>query len=280
MKCFNNPIINTNYSHVTLWNNIFNGYEEEKKLYWSYNIKLSSKICVFMSDNRKLSYDFENTDYNSLVASINYEYCKKYNYDFYYYRPHLNNNYSINNCINPISKNMRHASWSKLLSTDQALSLNYDYIVYIDSDCIFKNFNQSIEDIIKLLLNYDTIFYNDFPWSETLPCAGFYICKTNFKNKQFINEWYNTDIPNNDTIHNWEQDALYKIYKNYNIYILNGCMFREKDGQFLRHIGSDDKHNRIPYFKDFIISNNIDYKSNILNINCVEYNTDNYVFLK
>ena len=34
-----------------------------------------------MSDNRPLSTDIITATYNSLVAAINYEYCKKYGYD-------------------------------------------------------------------------------------------------------------------------------------------------------------------------------------------------------
>ena len=97
------------------------------------------KICVFMSDNRLLSNDINNANYNSLTASINYEYCKKYNYNFLYYRPYLDNKEIIDlyNCPDPNSSELRHAAWSKLLSTQLALQLDYDYIVYIDSDCIF-----------------------------------------------------------------------------------------------------------------------------------------------
>ena len=47
-------------------------------------------ILVFMSDNRKLDKNIRSAEYNSLAAAINYEYCKKYNYDFIYYRPYLN----------------------------------------------------------------------------------------------------------------------------------------------------------------------------------------------
>jgi hypothetical protein len=45
------------------------------------------RILVFMSDNRSIDPDIEKASYNSLVASINYEYCKKHKYDFLYYVP-------------------------------------------------------------------------------------------------------------------------------------------------------------------------------------------------
>ena len=73
-----------------------------------------------MSDNRNLEMDFKEAKYNSLAASINYEYSKKHNYDFIYYRPYLKDeeNFNLTNCVDPNNiTDLRHASWSKLLST-------------------------------------------------------------------------------------------------------------------------------------------------------------------
>ena len=100
------------------------------------------KICVFMSDNRKLSTDRETADYNSLSAVINYEYCKKHNYDFIYYRPYLynENEITLNNCIDPNTKLFRHPSWSKILSTKLAFKLTASFnklSSLIDSNTIY-----------------------------------------------------------------------------------------------------------------------------------------------
>jgi len=232
------------------------------------------KILIFMSDNRFLSKNYNNAEYNSYVACINYEYCKKYNYDFIYYRPYLDNIKSVvlNNCKDPNSGNLRHAAWSKLLSTNIALELSYDYIVYIDSDCIFKNFNKSLEDFINLY-NKPIIFLNNKPWGDTVPCSGFYICKVSSYTKKFIKDWYNVCIPTRNIYHAWEQDALWQIFRNYDIAIVDQWMFREEDDQLLRHVASWEKEKRLPYFRNFIHVNGIDYSRNIMNINVVEYNT-------
>lgn len=232
------------------------------------------KILVFMSDNRILEKNIETANYNSLTASINYEYCKNHNYDFIYYRPYLDdiNNIVLNNCIDPNTNTERHAAWSKLLSTKLALQLNYDYIVYIDSDCIFKNWNIYIEYIIKIGINNDIIFFNNQPWNLNLPCSGFYICKNNLNTKKFLNDWYNTNISQNNISHAWEQNSLWAILSNYNIGLVDSLMFFEEDNQFLRHIGSCNSTDRIPYFQNFIKLKNINY-SNISEIISINYDT-------
>jgi hypothetical protein len=239
-----------------------------------------SRFLIIMSDNRIIEKLIAKAEYNSLVASINYEYCKKHNYDFLYYRPYLINKNEVKllNCKNPITNNLRHSSWSKLLSTSLAFELKYDYVVYIDSDCIFKDFNQTLPDFIKPYTNKDIIFLNNKPWGDDKPCAGFYICKVNEYTKQFIQDWYNLNIPEKDTNHAWEQDALWRIFKNYNIAIVNSWMFKEDNHQFLRHICSLEKNNRLSYFSSFIKSMNIDYEKNINEINVIEFDTNIKMF--
>ena len=230
-----------------------------------------------MSDNRPLESNINISAYNSLVASINYEYCKKHNYDFIYYRPYLSdiNIIDINNCIDPNTNNPRHSAWSKILSTKLALQLSYDYIVYIDSDCIFKNTEQTIEPFIEPYTKSDVIFLNNKPWGDDLPCSGFYICKVCDTTKQFINDWYNVNIPEYNIKHIWEQAALWEIYSKYNIAIVDSWMFKEVDGQYLRHVGSTEHNIRIPYFLDTIKKYNINYSQNINNIQNISYSTTN-----
>jgi hypothetical protein len=236
------------------------------------------KILVFMSDNRSLENDINKSNYNSLTASINYEYCKKNNYDFIYYVPYFNdiNDNILYNCLDPKNNILRHSAWSKLLSTKLALSLDYDYIVYIDSDCIFKDNNRRIEDFINKYSEYDTIFLNNRPFNNNNePCSGFYICKKGVKTEEFIDDWYNVDMKEKNKNHAWEQDGLYSIYKNYNIITIdNENFFNENNNQFLRHVCHCENKNRIPYFKKFIEDKRIDFSLNILAIKCIYFNTN------
>lgn len=235
------------------------------------------RILVFMSDNRNLDANIDSASYNSLVAAINQEYCKRYNYDFVYYRPYLNNRSDapLYNCIDPNTGELRHASWSKLLSTSKLLESSYDYIVYIDSDCIFKDFNQSLENFFQPYSHYQILFLNNKPChDDNLPCAGFYALRINDYTRQFVREWYAVNLKEKNRDHMWEQEALWLIYTRYHVGIIDSWMFREVDGQFLRHIHSYDNALRIPYFRAFIDQKAINYEDTILQIKIVEFNTN------
>lgn len=235
------------------------------------------KILLFMSDNRLLNNNFNTASYESLVCSINYNYSKLHGYDFIYCRPFLNTreNTSFYNCFDPNSGQVRTAHWSKLLSTTKMLELKYDYICYIDSDCIFKDFNKKIEELISQHPTKNIIFLNDKPWSNILPCSGFYICKVCDETKKIISRWFNVNIPSKNREHSFEQQALYEIINTLDAGIIDSWMFEEKENQFLRHIGSSEDrtfHNRIPYFKNFIINKKLEY--NISSVNIFEFNTN------
>lgn len=238
------------------------------------------RILVFMSDNRILNNEKDKATYNSLVAAINAEYCKKHNYDFIYYRPYLDNKEIITlyNCIDPHTNTLRHASWAKQLSTNLALELNYDYVVYIDSDCIFKDFNYTLESIIQQFSDKNIIFFNNKPWGDNVPCGGFYIAKVCDYTKQFFIDWFNVNVQLFNKKHPWEQDALWRIFHKYNIVVLDTWMFREIEGQFLRHVGccdeSNDVNHRVNYFTKFINDKNINYEATITEIKCIDFNTN------
>ena len=234
------------------------------------------RILVFMSDNRNITPDMPAADYNSLTAAINYEYCKKHNYDFIYYRPYFKNEHviSIYNCIDVNTKEPRDAAWSKLLSTILALELNYDYVVYIDSDCIFRNFDMTIEDFIAPHTDKLLIFLNNKPWGDDKPCSGFYVCNVCDASKDIIRNWYNMNLPEKNKNRAWEQDALWCMYEGLNISIVDMWMFEEEEGQFLRHItGYNQKHIRMPYFFDIISKFNIDYNKNIQDTHVISFDT-------
>jgi hypothetical protein len=245
-----------------------------------------SKILVLMSDNRSLENDFQKANYNSLVAAINYEYCKTQGYDFIYYKPYLINkdNNEILNCKSPHTQKLRHSAWAKILSMIQSFDLNYDYFVYIDSDCIFKDFNKSLDEFIYPYPNKDIYFLNNKPWCNQCPlggfypCSGFYICRYTDISKKFMYNWYKMDVEWYNENHPWEQHALWQFFYDYNqfIEIIDSWMFKETEDQFLRHIGICEGHNRIPYFANFIQSKNIDYVKNIKEIKVVQFDTDKY----
>jgi len=232
------------------------------------------KILVFMSDNRPVTSE----SYVSYVAAINFEYCKKYGYDFTYYVPYYKDKHAkaLHNCIDPNSMEKRHAAWSKLLSAQLALKQSYDYVVYIDSDCIFRDFSISLEMFLEPYLDRDFVFTNDQPHNPTKPNTGFFACKVNERTKQNIRDWYNCSIPEHNISHAYEQNALWKILNTFNMHLVNMWVFYEAD-EFLRHISSFVDEERLPYFSNFVKTAGIDYIKNITTIHqshMIEFDTD------
>jgi hypothetical protein len=239
------------------------------------------KILVFMSDNRPLDPNPETQEYNSVVAAINAAYCKQHGYDFLYYQPYLRvkEPLCLYNCLDPTTKEPRHASWSKLLSTKLALDLHYDYIMYIDSDCIFKRFDLRIESFLEPYLEKSILFWSNKPWSTSHPCAGVYLCKVCDQTKDLIKSWYNYSIPAHNTQHMYEQNALWQFFGELNMAIIDDTMFSEVDGQFLRHIGIDVHYQRLPYFKRFHEEKGISYSESIQTIQVVQFDTEHGILV-
>ncbi len=205
------------------------------------------RILVIQSDNR--SQDSEG--YHHYCSKINQLYCEKHGYDYHY---------------EVVPPSHRHPSWQKLQVCEALLEQydnQYDFYVYTDTDCIFKDFDVSIEKYIEdsTYVKLDPLasitFLNDQPWSKELPCAGFFIFTS--QNKQMFQDWWNTDLPTYDQIHPFEQQALYENLNSYHFNVIDDWMFVEVKGQFIRHIGSQEGHNRLPYFTMFY--NNLIYKN-------------------
>lgn len=257
------------------------------------------KILVFMSDNRALEVNTSTAGYCSLAAVINATYCQRHGYDFKYYKPFIGiddeRNARLFNCMDPNSHELRHASWAKILAALHILDVydhNYDYIVYIDSDCIFKTHETTIESIIKQYPEHSTnlIFFNDNPWSPEDPCGGFFIAATNNlhiqRTKRILEKWYQHKSPKHNREHPWEQAALVHLYTNQSnktkdadvlgIRVHDAVMFNEEAGQFLRHICHDESHSRTPYFRNFILTilRNIDYTTTIRKIDSEAIDTN------
>jgi hypothetical protein len=231
-----------------------------------------------MADNRPLNTVFASSDYHSLAAAINKVYCDRHGYDFLYYRPYLDDpaTISLHNCQNPHTNAPRHCSWSKILASLLALKkTEYDYYVYIDSDCIFRNMDITLEDTIATAPTSDLIFMNNRPWNHNKLCAGFYILKNTDKSRQFLVDCYMYNCPDFDINHHWEQEAFRRVIAGgkYNSALIDTIWFDESPGQQLRHISSHTRHLRIPYFKEFINNNNLNYSEIISSIISISFPT-------
>lgn len=238
---------------------------------------LPPRICVVMSDNRPLQPTFANSQYNSHCAVINYSYCLQHGYDFTYYRTYLGqkDSYSLYNCIDPNQPSeTRHAAWSKLLSILDAMDRPYDWIAYIDSDCIFKDFDTRIEYFFSDYLNKNIVFLNNMPWNPDKPCSGFILCRVDSTTRKYVQDWYSFHLPHNNKRHPYEQNALWQLFQKWDSYgLVYSIMFGESQHQFLRHLCHHDNEQRNHYFRQFIADKGIDYKSVLPDISCKEFDT-------
>lgn len=252
-----------------------------------------------MCDNRPLNQNLDEAEYNSLAACINKLYCEHHGYDFLYSICNFKNSTDLYSCVDPLSKQPRHAAWARLVKTIELIEQNkYDRIVYIDSDCIFKNHSIKIETFIESNLDKDVVFINNNPWHMFLPCSGFYVSKLNKATLKFFKDWYEMDIPFKNTERYWEQDALWLLIYNLNpkqayitklhnhlipnrpwpqnIGLIDAAMFYEKDLQYLLHICGQHAEYRKPKFTHIIRSNNIPFELVIKNTTTEQFDTSAY----
>lgn len=235
-------------------------------------------IAVFISDNRPLVSNKETCQYNSCAAYINAIYCLGHKYDFYYFKPC---GADVFVCRDLTTGEKRHASWAKVLSAYLLLtSVNskYDYVVCIDSDCVFKNIHKPLESILAAFPDHDIITANNAPYHPHLPCCAFFICKNTEWTRQFLKEWYMYPNPSSDSdiwkcvlaeakktypIPNfklgeyWEQDTLWLLLEDADIaahvHILDeSIMFAESSDQYLIHISHERHTLRKPYLKGYV----------------------------
>jgi hypothetical protein len=238
-----------------------------------------------MSDNRGLSSSLDDVQYNSLSTLINYNYCKINGYDFIYYQPYYKelNLTSIYNCVDPNSGELRHPSWSKLLSVIKSIDLGFEYIVYIDSDAIFRTLDYTIEKFInKHLGKNDFIFLDNSPnpdvHIEKSVCCGFFILKNNETTKKNIIDWYKSNLSFFNKHQFYEQSALWSSHLDkMRISVATEYHFHEDPGQFIRHLHSGIMGYRLPYFNNVIKEQDLNL-IDILKVKWIQYDTSEITF--
>jgi hypothetical protein len=233
------------------------------------------KIAIFICDNRPLDSNKDTCQYNSLVAYINAIYSAGHKYSFYYFKPFGNDVLYV--AKDPNTGEQRHASWAKLLSATLLLNTNtYDYVVCIDSDCVFKNIHTRLESLIESHPEKDFIVANNSPYHPHLPCCAFFICKNTEWTRGFLKDWYMYANPSSDSaewkhvievanqtykIHftlgtYWEQDTLWLLMQDpeisSHIHIFEeSIMFAESATQYLIHISHERNDIRKRYFLEY-----------------------------
>jgi len=248
-----------------------------------------NKIVALTSDNRKLNFN-QKLRYIEYCALINKSYFLNYNIDFFIVK--IDNTLSSNlvskkDCISGYSRSAlspKAASWTKLLAIYSFFKSQYDYILYLDSDCIVNNHKIKPNFLIKNLHNKQALFYSDRPWNKKLPNCGFILMKNNTYNKIFIRNWWNTFSKKNLS-HPYEQywfqnfwkKNKQKVKKNFKLLNDNICSL-ESDKQFIFHMTRDfrSKNKNNFFFKKCIKENGIKFRNikNSLKYCTIKINTN------
>jgi hypothetical protein len=228
-----------------------------------------SKIAIITSDNRDVKFNNKKNNYVELSALINLNYAIRNKCDFFFFK--IIDDFNINylnkketlSSYSRLARSCKAASWVKLLTIYSALNLNYKYIIYLDSDCIFNNQKININQIIRLLKKKQMLFYSDKPWNVDLPNCGFILLKNSYFNKSFIKSWWQTFSLKNLT-HPYEQFWLQKFWLNNSklvkkkIILLPDEICRLKNNkQFIFHMTSDFAKKRDHFFTNYAYKNKL-----------------------
>jgi hypothetical protein len=242
-----------------------------------------------MSDSRSLESDKGSAGYHSLAAFINAAYARRWGYDFIYIRtPEMPVTASISDfvrvttslgrrllkggfrsptqertcCYNAKLREPRCGSFAKLVAMRDAVAMPYDTIVYIDSDCVFRDHERSVEDFtshcpVHRGVPFDQArigFLRNIPWTPDLPCAGFFIARNGPETRALLRKWWDYPNPEHAFQHDFEQSSLREIYPEVSsqICVWDAIFFQEQEGQWLRHVSSDQRELRMPYFSRMV----------------------------
>jgi hypothetical protein len=127
-----------------------------------------------------------------------------------------------------------------------ALALDYDQIVYLDSDCVFKDQDTGIDSFVErtpvqvgtTFVKCCFAFLNNTPWNENMPCSGFMIAKNCPATLSLLKKWWNFPNPGKNFDNEFEQASLHEIFvESINqLCVWDSISLFEKGGQFLRHV--------------------------------------------
>ena len=189
---------------------------------------------MFYDDNIKI--------YGDINYKINKLYCEKYNLEII-----LSNKKKYNN---------RHPAWERLpLLIDNIL--NFDYLMWIDSDAFFYNDANDITEIINNNIDVNFIF------SKGKICninTGFFIVKNSQYSLDFLSKWaFDEELYKNNSYPGWwDQGVLIDMFSKNILNIKENSIILEYG--VLQHICENDKLDKTYIFHLAGQNNDIRYE--------------------
>jgi len=148
------------------------------------------RVCVVMGDDRPvITGDRAKSSYSSLAYEINRQFCEKKGWDFRYEKYSLPKRpWGVWQAYSREVSEHRAPTWIKLLAIHSALQLSYDYVIWIDSDCIFYSHDRPWEGILEKFINPDLhlIGWLDQPFHTDKFCAGFFVLRNSEESKNML----------------------------------------------------------------------------------------------
>ena len=124
--------------------------------------------------NKILFITYDNRYQEEYVIIHNYninKYAEKYDYEYKFY----------NRCN-------QNVYWCKIFMVLEALEKNiYDYVIWLDSDTIIKNFDIDIGNILNMFSS-DIFIGSDNNSRYNIINSGVFVIKNSEKGKQFLND--------------------------------------------------------------------------------------------
>lgn len=192
-----------------------------------------------------------NINYGPYSEAINKKYCDEKGYTYFCEKDNLK--------IRTISGD-RSLHWYKIKLVQEILGIgNFDYILFLDADAVFSDFNKNIEDFIDE--NYNIVFAEDIGHHSSMN-TGVFLVKNNEWTKNFLNIW-------------WTSGEIYKGKDSENLPIMEENL--EKIGYFKQALWHEQTCITLLYRDNEDVKNNIKVISN-RSFNHREYNEGNFIF--
>lgn len=183
---------------------------EKKVSTYKSNILVLTAHSVFIQDEA------------NITVPLMQEYCNQHGYDF--------------KCLREGFDNTRPYVWGKLKFIQEQLA-EYEWVVWIDTDCLITNPNFSLESIIQKYPNKELLVAEEVFPSRKNPNTGVLFVKNTDFSKQFLKDWYSQTSFIGSV---WEdQSALHDMLQKQTYPEIALCPQKQFNSMYINHTWSD-----------------------------------------
>jgi hypothetical protein len=213
---------------------------------------------VIMGDDRAvITGEHAKKSYSSLAYEINRRFCEKKGWDFRYEKYALPQRpWGVWQGYSREASEHRAPTWIKLLAVHSALQRNHDYVIWIDSDCIFYNHDRSWDAILGEFSNpmLHLIGWLDNPFHSDKFCAGFFIVRNSMEVRNMLKTIWLTSSKFSWAFP-YEQHALNaflaKSSSAFSLFLDEPMFELKSPNQYILHVAGFEHQRRVPSFLEW-----------------------------